>query len=148
MPAEAKPKPTRSAQGFTFNHAMIYTRKLAPSLHFYQDILGFRLIEQYGEGYARLAASEGSGTIALHLLGPGQDLAVGGIRLYFEVKDLDRFCQRLAKAGVTLSSGPKLMPWGWRHAYMDDPDGHEVSIYTAGVKRFRATVMKPPAPRQ
>jgi len=29
------------------------------------------------------------------------------------------------------------MPWGWKHAYLDDPDGHEVSVYTAGAKRLR-----------
>jgi hypothetical protein len=31
------------------------------------------------------------------------------------------------------------MPWGWRHAYLDDPDGHEVSLYWAGRKRFQKT---------
>jgi hypothetical protein len=29
------------------------------------------------------------------------------------------------------------MPWGWEHAYLNDPDGHEVSLYWAGDKRFR-----------
>jgi hypothetical protein len=23
---------------------------------------------------------------------------------------------------------PEVMPWGWKHAYLDDPDGHEVSL--------------------
>jgi hypothetical protein len=31
------------------------------------------------------------------------------------------------------------MPWGWKHAYLDDPDGHEVSLYWAGAKRFKKT---------
>ena len=26
---------------------------------------------------------------------------------------------------------PKDMPWGWRHAYLNDPDGHEISLYWA-----------------
>jgi len=34
---------------------------------------------------------------------------------------------------------PKRMPWGWDHAYLDDPDGHEVSLYWAGTKRLRKT---------
>jgi hypothetical protein len=29
------------------------------------------------------------------------------------------------------------MPWGWKHAYLDDPDGHEVSLYWAGAKRLK-----------
>jgi hypothetical protein len=27
-----------------------------------------------------------------------------------------------------------MMPWGWRHAYLNDPDGHEISLYWAGEK--------------
>jgi hypothetical protein len=33
------------------------------------------------------------------------------------------------------------MPWGWKHAYVNDPDGHEVSLYWAGAKRFQKTDM-------
>ena len=35
-----------------------------------------------------------------------------------------------------------MMPWGWRHAYLDDPDGHEISLYWAGPNRMAKTVMK------
>ena len=37
---------------------------------------------------------------------------------------------------------PRMMPWGWRHAYLNDPDGHEISLYWAGENRMRKTVMK------
>ena len=37
---------------------------------------------------------------------------------------------------------PRMMPWGWRHAYLNDPDGHEISIYWAGEMRMEKTVMK------
>jgi hypothetical protein len=26
---------------------------------------------------------------------------------------------------------------GWTHAYLNDPDGHEVSLYSAGQKRLK-----------
>jgi hypothetical protein len=32
-----------------------------------------------------------------------------------------------------------MMPWGWKHAYLSDPDGHELSLYRAGAKRFQKT---------
>jgi len=35
-----------------------------------------------------------------------------------------------------------MMPWGWRHAYLNDPDGHEISLYWAGENRMRKTVMR------
>ena len=36
---------------------------------------------------------------------------------------------------------PKPMPWGWQHAYLEDPDGHEISLYWAGAARLQATRM-------
>ena len=124
-----------------FNHAMVYSRNVAVALDFYANILGLKVLEDFRhEGravYARLKAPAGSGTIALHLLEPGKELHTGGVRLYFETKDLDRFCKRLESDGVKFSQPPTLMPWGWKHAYLDDPDGHEVSLYWAGAKRTK-----------
>jgi catechol 2,3-dioxygenase-like lactoylglutathione lyase family enzyme len=126
-----------------FNHAMVYSRNIEAAVSFYAGLLGFEVLETVeGPGrcaYARLKPSEGDSTIALHLLPPGGELHTGGVRLYFEVKNLDRFCKRLEKAGGKFSQPPKLMPWGWKHAYLDDPDGHEVSLYWAGAKRLKKT---------
>ncbi|HET7291124.1 MAG TPA: VOC family protein [Vicinamibacteria bacterium] len=124
-----------------FNHAMIYTRNHARALAFYRDRLGFTVLDQYPGAYARLRSPGGSTTIALHCLERGQrmDPAREGIRLYFEIRRLDSFCARLAAAGVAFLQKPKDMPWGWRHAYLRDPDGHELSLYWAGRKRFQKT---------
>jgi catechol 2,3-dioxygenase-like lactoylglutathione lyase family enzyme len=131
-----------------FNHAMVYSRDIAAAMRFYVDLLGLELLEEvHGPGipvYARLKAPMGEGTIALHLLPPGKELHTGGVRLYFEVKNLDRVCKRLEKAGARFSQSPKLMPWGWKHAYLDDPDGHEISLYSAGAKRLKKA--RPPKP--
>jgi catechol 2,3-dioxygenase-like lactoylglutathione lyase family enzyme len=129
--------------GLEFNHAMIYSRDVPAALRFYADLLRFKVLEEYqGHNttvYARLKAPRGNGTIALHMLAPGQELKTGGVRLYFEVKELEKFCKHLESAGVTLTQPPKIMPWGWKHAYLDDPDGHEVSLYWGGAKRLRKT---------
>jgi hypothetical protein len=34
---------------------------------------------------------------------------------------------------------PQDMPWGWRHAYLKDPDGHPLSLYRAGASRTLGT---------
>src|SRR5579884_3071273 len=124
-----------------FNHAMVYSRDVARALVFYRDQLGLEVLEEFRAGdrpvYARLKTPDGTATIALHLPQPGQELQTGGIRLYFEVRNLDRFCRKLAAAGAEFRQEPKLMPWGWKHAYLDDPDGHEVSLYWAGAKRLK-----------
>jgi len=139
MPAKAQPRRKPASAPLDFNHAMIYVRALAPALHFYGDLLGFKLIEEYGGCYARLQAPGSRNTIALHLIQPGESIAAEGVRLYFETKDLDKRCKALESAGVVLTQPPKLMPWGWKHAYLNDPDGHEVSLYWAGRKRFQKT---------
>lgn len=123
------------------NHAMVYTLDVARSLAFYKDQLGFELLEQYLHGgrpvYARFRVPGSQATIALHLQPPGQPLHTGGVRLYFEVRSLTTFCRKLEAAGVVFTKPPTLMPWGWRHAYLDDPDGHEISFYWAGAQRLK-----------
>lgn len=121
---------------------MVYSKDVGAALRFYGDLLGFRLIEKMDRDgrlvYARLKSTRGDGTLALHLIEPHKRRPPkGGIRLYFEVKELEKTCERLVAAGLKFSQFPQVMPWGWKHAYLDDPDGNEVSLYWAGAKRFR-----------
>jgi catechol 2,3-dioxygenase-like lactoylglutathione lyase family enzyme len=135
-----------SAEKLTFNHAMIYVKDVDRALDFYRDLLGFKLIEDFRyEGvpvYARMSAPGGDGTIALHQAGPGDSLSSDGVRLYFEVCDLDEFCKKLQQKGFFITKLPRLMPWGWRHAYLNDPDGHEISLYWAGENRMKKIMMR------
>lgn len=140
-------KAASPAQGdgkLTFNHAMIYAKDVERSLGFYRDLLGFKLIEDFRyEGkpvYARLRAPGGDCTIALHQAEPNTSLASDGVRLYFEVRDLDNFCRKLQQNKFYITQLPRMMPWGWRHAYLNDPDGHEISLYWAGENRMKKTM--------
>src|ERR1700674_526094 len=146
-PPGAKASATRDADGkLSFNHAMIYVKDVERGFRFYHDLLGFKLIEDFRyEGtpvYARMRAPGGDGTIALHQAGPDVSVASDGVRLYFEVPDLDGFCRKLQQKGFYITQLPRMMPWGWRHAYVNDPDGHEISLYWAGENRMKKTVMK------
>jgi catechol 2,3-dioxygenase-like lactoylglutathione lyase family enzyme len=130
----------------SFNHAMIYLKDVGRGIDFYRDWLGFKVIEDFRhEGrsvYARLRAPGGDGTLALHQAGPGVSVSSDGVRLYFEVRDLDDFCHKLRKRGFYFTQLPQVMPWGWRHAYLNDPEGHEISLYWAGDLRMKKSVMK------
>ena len=142
------PQPPAEVSGdkLTFNHAMVYAKDVQRALGFYRDLLGFKLVDEFShEGnpvYARLRAPGGDGTIALHLAGPGTPLASEGVRLYFEIRELDDFCRKLQARGFYITQTPRMMPWGWRHAYLNDPDGHEISLYWAGENRMKRTVMR------
>ena len=144
--AKSKKSTSKAHPGLNFNHAMVYSSDVGRALGFYRDLLGFKVVEDMDHGgrkvYARLRAAQGDGTLAIHMMEPGKTLPAGdGIRLYFEIKELDKFCERLQESGVRFSKLPQAMPWGWKHAYLDDPDGHEVSLYWAGAKRFRKSQM-------
>lgn len=145
-PAQKPAAPPADDGKLTFNHAMIYLKDVERGIAFYKEWLGFRLIEDFRhEGksvYARMIAPGGDGTIALHQAGPGASVASDGVRLYFEVRDLDGFCHKLRKRGFYFTQMPQMMPWGWRHAYLNDPEGHEISLYWAGELRMKKSVMK------
>jgi catechol 2,3-dioxygenase-like lactoylglutathione lyase family enzyme len=128
-------------KGIEFNHVIVYVADVKRSLEFYQGLLGFRLVEAYGGGgYARLRSTRGNTTLALHETkergGPSKGRRVV---MYFEVKDLEKVCKKLSRRGVKFSQMPEAMPWGWTHAYLEDPDGHEISLYWAGSRRFEKT---------
>src|SRR5690348_6519250 len=130
----------------SFNHAMVYVKDVQRALEFYRDLLGFEMVDEFrDEGkpvYARLRAPGGDGTVALHMAGPGTSLASEGVRLYFEIRELDEFCRKLQAKHFYITQMPRMMPWGWRHAYLNDPDGHEISLYWAGENRMKKTVMQ------
>ena len=141
--AAAKAKAAKkgsSGPEVTLNHAIVYVSDLERALQFYGDRLGLPLIDRHENAYARLRTG-GDGTLGLHMVEQGQQVSAEGIRLYFEVKNLEKLCAKLQNSGVSFTTPPKMMPWGWQHAYLNDPDGHEISLYRAGKKRFQKTTM-------
>lgn len=109
-----------AANKLSFNHAMVYVKDVQRALDFYRDLLGFKMVDEFRhEGqpvYARLRAPGGDGTIALHMAGPGTSLVSDGVRLYFEIRELDDFCRKLQAKQFYITQMPRMMPWGWRHA--------------------------------
>lgn len=142
----AEPAAEAGGEKLSFNHAMVYVKDVQRALGFYHDLMGFKVVDEFRhEGillYARLRAPGGDGTIALHMAGPGTSLASEGVRLYFEIRELDEFCRKLQAKNFYITQLPRMMPWGWRHAYLNDPDGHEISLYWAGENRMKKTVMR------
>jgi uncharacterized glyoxalase superfamily protein PhnB len=53
-----------------------------------------------------------------------------GIEIVIRVDDVDATWARLRDAGVPLGDPPADQEWGDRHAWLRDPTGHRVSIYS------------------
>ena len=125
--------------GVSLNHVIVYVGDVELALRFYRDQLGFSVIESM-QGYARLKSPVGGATIALHVTKDRkQPPGTRQVVLYFETRDLRNVCRSLQKRGVRFDQMPARMPWGWEHAYLRDPDGHPISLYWAGRKRFTKT---------
>src|SRR3984957_2444910 len=102
-----KAPPHRCCGEIIFQYTQGLRKDVGRGLAFYRDLLGFKLIEDFRYEnkpvYARLRAPGGDGTIALHQAGPEVSVLSDGVRLYFEVRELDDFCRKLQQKGFHIT---------------------------------------------
>ena len=116
------------------NQATLPVSDLAASVRFYQR-LGLKQIVD-SPHYARFEVGDGSATLSVELVQPGQ-VPGNGAQLYFECEDLDGRVADLMAAGVAFEHAPRDQSWLWREAWLTDPDGHRLCFYHAGdMRRF------------
>jgi catechol 2,3-dioxygenase-like lactoylglutathione lyase family enzyme len=115
------------------NQVTVPCLELDASIAFYRA-LGLELIVHSGPDYARFVCPEGGSTFSVHTVDtlPGKN----GPVVYFECDELDRTVQRLTAQGLTFTAGPKDQRWLWREAYLEDPAGNVVCLYSAGDNRL------------
>ena len=125
----------------TATHTRLLVDRFAECYRFYRDII--RLEPKWGDessGYASFQNRDGSPALALFLkhsmaavLGTaalpanpaGQDIFM----LVFQVDDVDAEVQRIRAMGGELLFGPQTFPdWGYRGAYLRDPEGNLIEL--------------------
>lgn len=109
------------------SHLFIHVTDLARTRAFYVDLLGLEPLME-GGGYLRVGGGGG-----FHLGFEERDapeVGAAGIELVVRVEDVDAAYERLIAAGVTFDTKPGDQDWGARHAWLRDPDGYRLSIYT------------------
>ncbi|MEL6790319.1 MAG: VOC family protein [Pseudomonadota bacterium] len=113
------------------NQITLKVTNLKRSIAFYET-LGLRLIVNSGNPYARLECPGGGTTLSLSevaTVNPGET------GLYFEVENVDTAVTRLRQRGVKITDQPTMQSWKWEECWLDDPDGHKLCLYHAGVNR-------------
>ncbi|NVJ98705.1 MAG: VOC family protein [Alphaproteobacteria bacterium] len=115
------------------NQVTVGATNLEDSIAFYQT-LGLRMIVHSNDHYARFELPSGNATFSLHKV-EGDTTNSGTALVYFEVPDVDAEVARLEDAGLVFDAGPKDQRWAWREAYLRDPAGNRLCLYTAGVNR-------------
>ena len=111
------------------SHLYVEVRDLAAAYHFYVELLGLEaLVGGPDSGYLRVGGRDGFHVGIEENLGLGEVDA--GIEIVIRVEDVDATWARLGEAGVATGLPPADQEWGMRHAWLRDPSGHRLSIYS------------------
>ena len=93
--------------------------------------LGLHQIVDSPPRYARFETSGGA-TFSLHAVDAD---VIAQVVVYFEVDDVDAMVAELREKGIDFEQEPADQRWLWREAYVLDPAGNRLCIYTAGENR-------------
>lgn len=105
------------------------------ALRFYRDLLGFRVVQQWGEAFAETERAglslwlSGPQTSAAQPMPDGRTPAPGGWnRIVIEVDDLPALVTRLRGAGVTFRNEIVIGPGG-QQILAEDGQGNVVELF-------------------
>ncbi len=113
------------------NQVTVPALDVGQSIAFYRT-LGLRLIVESAD-YARFECPDDESTFSLH-----RDTQVAGgaqVLVYFEHDDLDGLVRQLKAKGIVFESEPQDQRWLWREAYVRDPAGNRICLFSAGEMR-------------
>ena len=123
-----------------FDHAGLVVADVAASVAFYRDVLGLTIVPR--PAFSFDGAWLRSGDAVIHLLEQHVGNGAAGERidavehpsrtrhLAFEVADCREAAAALIDAGQTIVVGPKSRPDGATQAYLRDPDGYLIELYS------------------
>lgn len=111
----------------SLHHLFMLVSDLDRSKRFYCELLGLEVLVDEGR-YVRIGGGEGF-HIGMEAGDPNR-LGGRGIEISIQVDDVDAVYEVLISGGVEFTAQPEDMPWGARHAFLRDPDGYELSLFT------------------
>lgn len=98
---------------------------LVASRAFYEGILGFELVVDQGACHIYRVNDEAFVGVCER----GPMMPAEGVIVTFVVDDVDGWCDRIAKGGWTIESGPEHNErFSIYHAFLRDPDGNLLEI--------------------
>jgi uncharacterized glyoxalase superfamily protein PhnB len=107
---------------------------LARSIHWYRDIVGFHLAEEWKAEGKVVGAELRAGAMVVMInqddFSKGRDRKKGeAFRIYFSTRqDVDQLAREIKARGGVLAAEPADTPWGSREFTLVDPDGFKFTI--------------------
>jgi catechol 2,3-dioxygenase-like lactoylglutathione lyase family enzyme len=97
------------------------------SHRFYGETLGLAVYREFGEGPERgVVYFAGGGYIEVS--GRAEHPSTNHIRLWLQVRDLQKTHIELRDAGVEVVREPRREPWGLEEMWIADPDGIPIAV--------------------
>jgi catechol 2,3-dioxygenase-like lactoylglutathione lyase family enzyme len=118
---------------FTGLKVRLQTADVDDTIHFYRDVLGLQVVDQWseeGDAGVIFGLEGAAGTAFLEFGQTGSpDNGVASVQL--RVVDMAEFLARLGDRWE--ADGPHERPWGSVYAYLTDPNGVQVIVYVGTV---------------
>jgi len=111
----------------SYSHLFVHVRDLERTRRFYADLLGLAVLMEH-PGYLRLGGAEGF-HIGFEVRDDGE-VGAAGVEIVIRVDDVDAAHRRLTGSGVVFQTAPEDQEWGARHAWLTDPDGYRLSLFS------------------
>lgn len=113
--------------GPQLTHLFMEVGDLARAKWFWTEAIGLDLLDDRGV----YIAVGGNGGFAIGIeQGQQSRVSAEGPEITVRVGDVEAFADRLRALGVEIEEDPSDQPWGARHAWLRDPDGRRMSIYS------------------
>lgn len=117
------------------NHVTAIVTDLDRAILFYTR-LGLKMIVLEQPRYARFVVPGNEATFSIEVIPAARRMGPEQTHIYFECDDVDATCASLRAAGLHIAQPPTDMEYLWREARLEDPDGHDIRLYTAGINRL------------
>ncbi len=108
------------------NTIIIYAKDMKRTAEFYRKFFGFVSTGEVVEGLIELSASNGGASLLIHQAAKSVKLGQVGVKLMFDVQDIEAFKSRSAELGLVF--GSTHLANGYSFANAKDPDKNTVSI--------------------
>lgn len=118
------------------NRIILYVRDVEACVAFYERHFGFRALRLPGDRIVELVAASGA-NLMLHAAAKGVKLGQVGVKLVFDVEDVEGFRERAANDGLVF--GPTHLADGYAYANAKDPSGNNIQVSSRAFRDGAAT---------
>lgn len=115
------------------NTIIIYARNMGTTAAFYQRYFGFETTGEVEEGLITLKAAQGGANILIHQAAASVKLGQVGVKLSFDVQDVEGFKKRSAELGLVFGATHQANGYSFSNA--KDPDKNSISISSRAFRR-------------